>query len=216
MWKLGDWLAGCTPVRSCLTVIFCFFLVILYSRYKPCCDANEVATKMVGTWGWFCLLPLAPGASAPAVVTPPPSRPVPIAGPVSAERSNVGDEGSTTPRITVERKKDLLLDVAKAKVNDPEGFKTDLAKAIEETESVSVASAQFGMSAEGIEAFRRTNALINLEKGIDISEAEVLQKEAAEVVAEGRAEIEALKAGDEAPLKENKVSEESSLTVPTV
>lgn len=171
---------------------------------------------MTGTWGWFCLLPVAPGAPSPVAVTPPPSRPVPVAGPVSAERSNVSEDDSTTPRITVERKKDLLLDVAKAKVSDPEGFKADLAKAIEETESVTAASEEFGMSAEGIEAFRRTNALINLEKGIDISEPEVLEKDAAEVVAEGQAEIAALVAGDEAPLKENKVSEESSLTVPTV
>lgn len=125
-------------------------------------------------------------------------------------------DSSIIPKITMAKKKGLLLMVAQKKATDPVGYKENVREAVVLKESCKSAAEQFGMAPANVEAYVRTQALIDLRKGVDISEPEVIFTAASQVGQEGEMEMAAIQAGLEAPLKEAKTSEVSSATVVTL
>lgn len=125
-------------------------------------------------------------------------------------------DNSIIPKITMAKKKGLLLMVAQKKVTNPVGYKEEVRVAVGMTESCKSAAEKFGMAPANVEAYVRTQALIDLKKGIDISEPEVIFEAAAQVEQEGAMEVAAIQAGLDAPLKAGKTSEFASASVVTL
>lgn len=130
--------------------------------------------------------------------------------------TSLGGFSSIIPTITKELKKKLQLAVARKKVSNPAGYKVEVAEAVEKKESCKTAAEQFGMSPRNVEAYVRTQALIFLTKGVDISEPEVVEETAAAVEQEGFNEVAALVSGQELQMKVAKISEAIATTVITL
>lgn len=126
------------------------------------------------------------------------------------------EDAEVVPKITVEEKKELQLEVAREKIDDPEGYKEKVQEAVEKKEAAVDAASEFGMPQDLIEAFQRAQALIELKRGVDIADVEIISKSAAEISQEGQAEVAALASNSTSELKSLKVSEDSPLTVATL
>lgn len=126
------------------------------------------------------------------------------------------EDAAVVPKITVEEKQELQLEVALEKIDDPEGYKEKVQEAVEKKDEVVDAATEFGMPPELIEAFQRAQALIELKRGVDIADVEIISKSATEITQEGQAEVTALASNSTSELKNLKVSEDSLLTVATL
>lgn len=147
---------------------------------------------------------------------------------VSRQQSGEGGElsggnGDIVPRISKTRKLKLQLRVARKKVDDADGYKTLVDDAVKQKEACKAAALKWGMSEEQVEAYERTQSLVELEQGVDISEPEVVEESAAEVAEEGSKELVALEkaleskeeAREDAEMKSKKWEEDAMDTVAT-
>lgn len=132
-----------------------------------------------------------------------------------AENAASDDDESLIPRVTMERKRILLMDVARRKSTSPDVYKKELTHAIRLTKGVKEAAALFGASPKRVAAYERVQALIDLEKGVDISEPEVIDQSLSQIEQEGKQEIRLLSDGQQALMKAKKISEASYDTVAT-
>lgn len=109
----------------------------------------------------------------------------------AARQAGSRNAGSIIPRITKKEKADLMLEVARRKVASPLLYRSAVAAAVSQTESTKKSASSFGMSVENIEGFERSQALVSLKKGVDISEPEIANMSVEEILQEGRREVAA-------------------------
>lgn len=126
-----------------------------------------------------------------------------------------GGSGSIIAKMTKDMKRDLQLAISRKKVDNAAAYKEELRVAVEENNAAKSAAQRFGVSAENIDAYERTQAVICLGKGIDISEPEVIGEDEAQVAAEGAQEVDAYLTGNDSALKPSKKSEAIAATVQT-
>lgn len=124
-------------------------------------------------------------------------------------------DGSIIPKIPMHRKMSLLLTVARRKREYPVRYQAEVKRAVAVTRAVKSAARRFGMSPDKCAGYEITQALIELERGIDISDADVIEKDPDQVRKDGIMEEAALLSGEETHMKAKKLSEWASDTVAT-
>lgn len=84
-----------------------------------------------------------------------------------------------------------MLEVARRKVASPAQYRSEVAVAVAQTESTKTSAAIFGLTETSLEGFERSQALVNLKKGVDISEPEITKLSVEEIREEGWREVAA-------------------------
>lgn len=119
------------------------------------------------------------------------------------------------PRLTRERKKGYQLTVANEKIQTPQAYKALVRKAVELTDVTVDAMRKLGNSEASVGRFARLCSKAKLQNGVDLVDADIINKTDEEVVEEGRKEKAAIESGDESSLKAAKKDEASPVTVAT-